>query len=114
MSHLLRVNVKQNIKIYDEHDQIINSDDITSDKTIISILEIQGIKFTSRNFQIEVELKQAMVVSPDPFLDECFIKKPAKSIVVHEKDYQFIFLTVGQPRSLAHFFCLFVLKIILK
>jgi len=76
--YLLRVNVKQNIKIYDEQDQIITSEDITSDKTIISILEIQGIKFTSRNFQLEFELKQAMAVSPDPFLDECFIKKPIK------------------------------------
>jgi hypothetical protein len=77
--YLLRVNVKQNIKIYDEKDQIVNLDDITTDKTLISILEIQGIKFTSRNFQIEIELKQAMVVSPDPFLDECFIKKPIKN-----------------------------------
>jgi hypothetical protein len=76
--YLLRVNVKQNIKIYDETDQIISIDDITVDKTIISILEIQGIKFTSRNFQIEIELKQSMIVSPDPFLDECFIKKPVK------------------------------------
>jgi hypothetical protein len=76
--YLLRANVKQNIKIYDETDQIINSETITPDKTIISILEIQGIKFTSRNFQIEFELKQSMVVSPDPFLDECFIKKPTR------------------------------------
>lgn len=76
--YVLRVNVKPNIKIYDENDQIISSESITNDKTIISILEIQGIKFTSRNFQIEIELKQAMVVSPDPFLDECFIKKPNK------------------------------------
>jgi hypothetical protein len=82
--YLLRVNVKQNIKIYDEKDQIINGDDIDSAKTIISILEIQGIKFTSRNFQIEIELKQAMVVSPDPFLDECFIKKPIKKQPVKE------------------------------
>jgi hypothetical protein len=74
----LRVNVKQNIKIYDDNDQIITSDDISADKMLISILEIQGIKFTSRNFQIEIELKQSMVVSPDPFLDECFIKKPIK------------------------------------
>lgn len=78
--YLLRVNVKQNIKIYDETDNIINMDDITVDKNIISILEIQGIKFTSRNFQIEIELKQSMVVSPDPFLDECFIKKPTTII----------------------------------
>ena len=76
--YLLRVNVKPNIKIFDENDQNISSEDISCDKTIISILEIQGIKFTSRNFQIEIELKQSMVVSPDPFLDECFIKKPVK------------------------------------
>jgi len=76
--YLLRVNVKQNIKIYDETDQIVKSDDISADKMLISILEIQGIKFTSRNFQIEIELKQSMIVSPDPFLDECFIKKPIK------------------------------------
>jgi hypothetical protein len=76
--YLLRVNVKPNIKIYDEKDQIVSIDSITNDKTIISILEIQGLKFTSRNFQIEIELKQAMIVSPDPFLDECFIKKPVK------------------------------------
>jgi hypothetical protein len=82
--YLLRVNVKQNIKIYDEQDQIITSEDITSDKTIISILEIQGIKFTSRNFQLEFELKQAMAVSPDPFLDECFIKKPIKRLTAKE------------------------------
>ena len=76
--YLLRVNVKQNIKIYDETDQIVKSEDISADKMLISILEIQGIKFTSRNFQIEIELKQSMIVSPDPFLDECYIKKPIK------------------------------------
>ena len=81
--YLLRVNVKQNIKIYDEKDQI-KSEDISSDKTIISILEIQGIKFTSRNFQIEIELKQSMIVSPDPFLDECFIKKPVRKHPIKE------------------------------
>lgn len=81
--YLLRVNVKPNIKIYDENDQIITPETITSDKNIISILEIQGLKFTSRNFQIEIELKQSMIVSPDPFLDECFIKKPTKKTNTH-------------------------------
>jgi hypothetical protein len=74
--YLLRVNVKPNIKIYDEKDQILSTESITNDKPIICILEIQGLKFTSRNFQLEIELKQSMVVSPDPFLDECFIKRP--------------------------------------
>ena len=76
--YLLRVNVKPNIKIYDEKDQILSTESITNDKPIICILEIQGLKFTSRNFQLEIELKQSMVVSPDPFLDECFIKRPVK------------------------------------
>jgi hypothetical protein len=84
--YLLRVNVKPNIKIYDENDQIITTDSITNDKSIISILEIQGLKFTSRNFQMEIELKQSMVVSPDPFLDECFIKKPNKKQVQKEEE----------------------------
>lgn len=77
--YLLRVNVKPNIKIFNDDKNIINLDDFTNDKTLISIIEIQGIKFTSRNFQIEIELKQSMVVSPDPFLDDCFIKKPVKT-----------------------------------
>ena len=70
--------MKPNIKIYDEKDQILSTESITNDKPIICILEIQGLKFTSRNFQLEIELKQSMVVSPDPFLDECFIKRPIK------------------------------------
>ena len=75
--YLLRVNVKPNIKIYNEMDEIVPLDNVKSDSHIISIIEIQGIKFTSRNFQIELELKQSMIVSPDPFLDVCFIKKPS-------------------------------------
>jgi len=81
--YLLRVNVKPSIKIYSETDEIMKMEDISTDKPLISILEIQGIKFTPRNFQIEIELKQSMVVSPDPFLDECFIKKPLKKENAH-------------------------------
>ena len=84
--YLLRVNVKPTVKIYDDNDQIIKLEDIISDKNIISILEIQGIKFSSRNFQIEFELKQSMTVSPDPFLDECFIKKPIKKTHIYDTD----------------------------
>ena len=97
--YLLRVNVKPNIKIYNEKDQIMQSEDITSEKNIISILEIQGIKFTSRNFQIEIELKQSMVVSPDPFLDECFIKKPIRKQAIKEDDV----IETETPKSLTEF-----------
>lgn len=110
--YLLRVNVKPNIKIFNDDKNIINLDDFTHDKTLISIIEIQGVKFTSRNFQIEIELKQSMVVSPDPFLDDCFIKKPVKktsSIVEDveeqdvediEKDQQNLFIPFIEPISI--------------
>jgi hypothetical protein len=81
---LLRVNIKPNIKIYNESDKVVNVEEIGTETPLISILEIQGIKFTSRNFQIEVELKQSLVVSPDPFLDSCFIKKPSRPQMVQE------------------------------
>lgn len=83
--YLLRVNIKPNIKIYNESDKVVNVEEIGTETPLISILEIQGIKFTSRNFQIEVELKQSLVVSPDPFLDSCFIKKPTRPQMVQEK-----------------------------
>ena len=82
--YLLRVNVKPNIKIYNEVDEIISLETITPEMHMISILEIQGIKFTYLNFQIEIELKQSMVVRPDPFLDECFIRKPNNRMVAKE------------------------------
>jgi hypothetical protein len=82
--YLLRVNIKPNIKIYNESDKVVNVEEIGTETPLISILEIQGIKFTSRNFQIEVELKQSLVVSPDPFLDSCFIKKPTRPQMVKE------------------------------
>jgi hypothetical protein len=75
-NYLIRVNTKHGIKIYDEFNNLVELESITNDKNIISILEIQGITFTSKNFQIEIELKQCMTVSPDPFLEKCFIKNP--------------------------------------
>lgn len=78
-NYLLRTSVKHNVRIYDESNNDVSQSNLKNSDTIISILEIQGIKFTARNFQIIVEMKQSMIVSPDPFLDECFIKTPFRS-----------------------------------
>ena len=79
--YLVRVNVKvasssnvPNIKIYNENETPLTIDDITNDTTIISILEVQGIRFTSRNFQIDVELKQSMILNSDALFESCLIK----------------------------------------
>ena len=90
--YLVRTNVKNNnlnlptIKIYNEQETALTIDDINSETNIISILEIQGIKFTSRNFQIEIELKQIMVLDNEPLFDNCLIKtnKTNKQIIENE------------------------------
>ena len=83
--YLLRTNVKNNhnnvpsIKIYNEKENDMTMDDINSETNIISILEIQGIKFTSRNFQIDIELKQMMVLDDEAIFDNCLINKTRKN-----------------------------------
>ena len=78
--YLLRTNIKNDynnlpvIKIYNENKNSLTVEEIHTETHIISILEIQGIKFTSRNFQIEIELKQIMTVEDDPFFNNCVIK----------------------------------------
>jgi hypothetical protein len=78
--YLVRCNIKNNslglpnIKIYDENEDILTLNDVTENTSIISIIEIQGIKFTKRNFMIEIELKQVMVLENNLFFDNCLIK----------------------------------------
>jgi hypothetical protein len=85
--YLVRTNIKNNhnntpsIKIYNEKETPMTMEEIANETNIISILEIQGIKFTSRNFQIEIELKQIMVLDNEPLFDNCLIKTTKKSTV---------------------------------
>lgn len=80
--YLVRTNIKVNslsgnpiIKIYNENETPLTLEDVNHETNIISILEIQGIKFTSRNFQIEMELKQTMILNTDKIFENCLIKK---------------------------------------
>jgi hypothetical protein len=84
--YLVRVNVKinyntniPNIKIYNESETPLTVEEVTCDNYMISILEVQGIKFTSRNFQIEIELKQAMVLSSEKIFENCLIKRTTQT-----------------------------------
>ena len=72
--YLLRVNIKPTMKIYTDLNVEVPFDDINENTNMLNIIEFYGIKFTSRNFQIELELKQMMIVSKDEFVNNCFIK----------------------------------------
>ncbi len=80
--YLLRTNVKTNnltgsaiIKIFNENESVMHMEEVTPETNIVSIIEIQGIKFTNRNFQIEMEIKQVMVLCEEEIFESCLIKK---------------------------------------
>jgi len=81
--YLLRANVsssKNLLKtptcfVFDESEKQLLLDDIKPDNDLITVLEIQGIKFTPRSFQFEIILRQALIMANKPVFQSCVIKK---------------------------------------
>ena len=63
-----------NCQIFDTNEEPKLTDDITSDTDIISILEVRGVKFSQRNFQIDFNLKQIMLLNTQEQFNKCIIK----------------------------------------
>ena len=77
--HILRTNITQrlgktSIKIYNEDENDILLDDVSGNMNVMTILEIQGIKCSSKSFQIEIELKQMMVLNTIDLFEKCILK----------------------------------------
>ena len=79
---------KINLKVYNENKEEINIDNIQDNVNIASILEIQGIKCSSRSFQIEMEIKQMMTLLPVNVFDNCLINKTEKQNSVPIKEIE--------------------------
>jgi hypothetical protein len=78
-----------NIKIYDEYERELAMDDVVTNTTIISILEIQGIKFTNKCFQFEIALIQVMVLKNYSMFENCLIKhKKPTPLYIDEPDLE--------------------------
>ncbi len=71
--YTVRTNVV-NLKIYDENEAEIEMDKVNEHMNVMTILEIQGIKCSSRNFQIEIEMKQMLVMKPTNIFEKCLLK----------------------------------------
>lgn len=52
-----------NLKVYDEHERELEVSAVNENTKILSILEIQGVKCSAKSFQIEVLIKQIMVLN---------------------------------------------------
>ena len=62
---------KCSLKIYNEDEHEVDIETIKENTNIITILEIQGIKCSSKNFQIEIEIKQMMVFKQNNLFEKC-------------------------------------------
>lgn len=84
--YLLRVNLKEDVKVYDERRELLTVDAVTCDSEMVSVLEIHGIKFTTRSFQIEMELKQTCLInlSETGLIDDLIIELEPESDDIKE------------------------------
>lgn len=74
--------------VFDEYENVISIDDIQETDYIEGILEVQGIRFTSKSFQIELICKQLKVCQKESAFDKCMITRnpiSASSTMQEEK-----------------------------
>ena len=62
------------LKIYDSDYKSKHINDITGDTSIVCILEVIGLKFSSTNFQMDFCLRQAMILEDKPIFNKPLIK----------------------------------------
>ena len=91
--HSVRVNIpirmgKCSLKVYNEEEQDVEIETVRENIQLMTILEVQGIRCSARNFQIDIEVKQMMTLKPVDLFEKCVFAKPsslAKKEVVLEK-----------------------------
>ena len=77
--YLLRCNVvsgknpSSSIQIYDEDENLKDISEVEG-KTLLSIIQIKGIRFTNNSFHLEIVLKQSMILNEKPLFSGCLIK----------------------------------------
>ena len=68
------------LKIYDVEYKSKHINDIKSDTSIICILEVTGLKFSSTSFQLDFCLRQVMILEDKPIFNEPLIKISTKKV----------------------------------
>jgi hypothetical protein len=81
--YLVRVNAphgltQTSLTIYNESEEKVEPDSIEENSNVITILEVQGVKCSSRSFQLEFEMKQMMLLNPTNIFDKCILGESVK------------------------------------
>ena len=68
------------LNIYDENENKISHDDFNSSLEFIPLVNINNIKFSTKNFNVEIFLTQIMVILPSDEFEKQFLIKNDKNI----------------------------------
>merc|ERR1712039_530131 len=72
---LIRCYIKNSCNVYDEEENLLTLNDVLNTSEIIPLLLINGIKFSSKMFQIELLIPQIMIITNSEDLEKkCLIK----------------------------------------
>jgi len=89
-SHTLRVNINsgnssnskfnniggvQSCFIFDEENNVLSFDSVKPETLLITIIDFEGIKFTSKSFQFEINARQMLIINEKPLFKACLIKQ---------------------------------------
>ena len=100
-SHLLKLNINntsnhakhgigigglQTCFVFDENNNSLKFDDIKPETPLITIMEFEGIKFTSKSFQFEMNARQILIIDEKPIFNSCLIKPKKKDEQQNEFD----------------------------
>jgi hypothetical protein len=75
---------KSSLKVFDEEEQEVSLESINNTSSILTIVEVQGIRCSARSFQLDLEIKQMMLLKPEDLFETClFSKKSPKPSSAH-------------------------------
>jgi hypothetical protein len=100
-SHLLKLNINntsnhakhgigigglQTCFMFDENNNPLKFDHVKPETQLITIIEFEGIKFTQKSFQFEMNARQMLIIDEKPIFNSCLIKTKKKDDEQNEKD----------------------------
>jgi hypothetical protein len=88
---------KPKLKIYNEDGEEVEYSAITGAAQLMTIVEVQGIRCSARSFQIDMEIKQAMVLKPANLFDKCLFKQSANAGLVKSPEIREPVIVTSNP-----------------
>ena len=82
--YLMRVTIpirmgKIILPIFDEEETSVGADMVKSGCSFLGVLEVQGLKYSTKSIQLELEMKQLLLLPSLSLFDKCVLTTPYKS-----------------------------------